>query len=244
MTPNLPDFTVDPTLEALDRIMEAEEAATPLRTYLGASSLGDQCERRQYYSLHHAPASPWPASTIYKFHDGHRVEALMIERLRKVPGIELWDRDLHNPAEQIGGSLFNGRFGWHCDGVIRGLYQAPKTSHVFECKAVNPEKFKKFMALRRNDEKSALMNWDYTYFCQQQLYMGLLDLSRAYMVVTTPGGREMGSCRTNFVPVHFEALMKKAERILEAKEPPVRIHEDPSYWQCKYCRFRDHCHQL
>ena len=125
---------------------------------------------------------------------------------------------------------------------MTGLLQAPQTPHVFEAKAVNPEKFKKFVDLRgKVGEKQILMNWDYVYFVQAQVYLGLLDLKRHYLVVATPGGREMASCRTEFVPVHFAALMKKAERIIAAKDPPARLMDDPSYWQCKWCRFREHC---
>ena len=48
---NLPDLTVDPTLEAMRAVTEAEAAKESPRRYLGASSLGDRCERRLYYKL-------------------------------------------------------------------------------------------------------------------------------------------------------------------------------------------------
>jgi hypothetical protein len=241
---NLDGIYVDPTLDAVCKAVEARAAAEPPRTYLGASSLGDSCERKQWYSINGAPCEPFTASTLFKFEDGHRTEALIIERFRLVPGVELWDRDDHTGG-QIGGKLYGGRFGWHVDGVIKGLLQAPETPHVFEVKAVNPKKYKEFVDLRTKlGEKQVLMNWDFVYFVQAQVYMGLLDLKRHYLVVASPGGREMATCRTEFVPVHFEALMKKAERIIEAKEPPARVHHDPSYYLCKMCRFRKHCHDL
>ena len=244
MVGNLASIFRDPTLDAVDRAIEARAAEEPPRRYLGASSLGEQCERRSWYSLNQAPATPFKAGTLYKFADGHRTEALIIERLRMVPGVEVWDRDPSDPSGQIGGTLFDGKFGWHVDGVIKGLKQAPETAHVLEVKCVNPDKFKKFVKLREANEKGALMNWDYIYFVQAQIYMGMLDMKRHYLVVATPGGREMAASRTEFVPVHFDALMKKAERIIKADSPPPRIHEDPSYYECKWCRFREHCHQL
>ena len=143
---NLESIYSDPTLAAMDRAIEAAEAAKPQRDYLGASSLGDACQRRVWYQFNGAPAEPWKAGTIYKFLDGHATEAVVIERLRMVPGLEVWDRD--PTGEQIGGQLFDGRFGWHVDGVVKGLLQAPATPHVLEVKAVNPKKFQDFINIR------------------------------------------------------------------------------------------------
>ena len=37
-------------------------------------------------------------------------------------------------------------------------------------------------------------------------------------------------------------LERKAEEIITAKEPPARISDNPSYFECKYCNFKDICH--
>jgi len=103
------------------------------------------------------------------FEDGHRTEELTAARLRLVPGIELWTHDEN--GQQFGFSIFNGEFQGHCDGVIRGLIQAPKSNHVWECKASNERKYVGFQSAKAKfGEKLALKNWNETYFVQAQLY--------------------------------------------------------------------------
>ena len=37
-------------------------------------------------------------------------------------------------------------------------------------------------------------------------------------------------------------LENKAFDIIEAKSPPHKISQQPSYYECKYCNFQDICH--
>lgn len=236
---------VDPTLAAIDREMERRAALEPRRSYLGASAIGDECERKLWYSIRpEIPRKPFDAASLKRFEDGHRGEALMAERLRMVPGVELWTVD-EVTGGQIGGTLYGGRFGWHVDGVIRGLLQAPETPHVWEHKQVGQKKFDEFRKLKAAvGEKATLAAWDPVYFAQGVLYMELLDLTRHYLTVSTPGGRETLSCRTEAKPVMAKAVLAKAKRILDAVEPPVRLSERPEFFKCKWCDFREACHGL
>lgn len=238
----IPD-TIDPTLAAVDREIERRAAAEPRRTYLGASAIGDQCERKLWYSIRpEIPRRPLDAASLKRFEDGHYGESVMAERLRMVPGVELWTVD-ERTGGQIGGTLFGGRFGWHVDGVIRGLLQAPDTPHVWEHKQVGQKKFDELLKLKREvGDKHTLERWDAVYYAQAVLYMELLDLGRHYLTVCTPGGREAASCRTEANPSMARALLAKAERVLSATEPPVRLSERPEFFRCKWCDFREVCH--
>ncbi len=239
----LPEIFTDPTLEAINRITEDKSAAEPPRDYLGASVIGDECSRKLWYSFNNYPRKPFDAATLRRFEDGHRTEALVIERLRQVPGIELWDR--HDDGGQIGGKLFAGKFGWHVDGVILGLLQSPKTPHVLEVKATAEKKFKEFTVLvDKLGEKAALRAWNPVYYAQAVVYMYLLDLNRHYTVVASAGGRDMASCRTEANHEMAKALLAKAERIIGATEAPARLSERPEFFQCKWCDFRKTCHGL
>lgn len=238
----LPPIFTDPTLEAVDRAAEAMAAAEPPRDYLGASVIGDPCDRKLWYSFTNARRKPFAAATLRRFEDGHRTEDLVIERLRRVPGVELWTRQ--DDGGQIGGKLLDGRFGWHVDGVILGLLQAPKTPHVLEVKCTAEKKFKEFVVLvERLGEKQALKAWNLVYHAQAVVYMELLDLTRHYTVVASAGGRDMASCRTEADPVYARALLAKAERIVGATAPPARLSERPEFFACKWCDFHATCHQ-
>lgn len=239
---NLDAIYADPTLAAVRSHLEQMAAAEAPREYLGASQLGEQCERKIYYRLHNAPAAPRPSSLIMAANDGHRTEAAMAELLRAVPGVELWTHDAE--GKQFGFTDFAGRFRGHCDGVIKGILQAPATPHIWECKAVNDKKFGEFRnAQQKFGDKQTLMNFSYQWYCQAQCYLGYFDLTRHYLTVCSAGLRDVLSCRTEFVPAFFQMMRKRAERILGYREPPARIKDDPAYWQCKFCEFRAHCHQ-
>src|SRR5215467_9909271 len=111
----------DPTLLAMHKAIEQHEAAKPPRTYLGASAIGDSCERKLWYGLQGTPREPKRAQAIYAAEDGHRTEDLVAQRLRMIPGIELWT---HKPdGKQYGFEDFGGQFKGHADGVIRRLLQ-------------------------------------------------------------------------------------------------------------------------
>jgi hypothetical protein len=237
--------TVDPTLAAIDRELERRAALEPRRSYLGASALGDECERKLWYSIRpEVPRIPFNAASLKRFEDGHHGEAVMANRLRMVPGIELWTLD-DKTGGQIGGTLYDGQFGWHVDGVIRGLLQAPETPHVWEHKQVGQKKYDELRKLKSTlGEKAALAAWDPVYYAQGVLYLELLDLTRHYLTAGTPGGRDFISCRTEANSVMAKALISKAGRVLAAKEPPSRLSERPEYFKCRWCDFREACHGL
>ncbi len=232
---------VDPTLAAIDREMERRAAEEPRRSYLGASQIGETCERKLWYGLRpDMPRARFPASVLKRFEDGHRGEDVMAERLRLVPGVELWTAD-DQTGEQFGFTDLGGMFSGHIDGVILGLLQAPETPHIWEHKQV--EKLDEFRKAKRSfGDKQALQAWNQTYYAQAVIYMDYFDLTRHYLTVSSAGGRETDSCRTEANPAMAEALRGKAKRIIEAASPPARISERPEHFKCKWCDFRDTCH--
>ena len=232
----------DPTLLAADAALVEYAAKQVKRDYLGASVIGEPCSRKLWYGLQpDIERKPFDAASLKRFADGFYVEDVTIKRLRAVSGVELWDRQ--EDGEQIGGKLFNGKFGYHVDGVIRGLIQSPKTPHVFECKAVNEVKFNKFKKLKLElGEKQTLAAWDVIYFAQAIIYCYLLELTRHYTVVCTPGARDWDSCRTEANNKMGEQLLRKSERVINAKDAPERISNDKNFYLCKFCDYRDACH--
>lgn len=236
----VPDYSLDPTLEAVHRAVENIENTKPKRTYLGASILGHQCERFIYYQLNFAEKSePISFKGLYCIEDGHRTEHLIKDRLRLLPNIELFDIDPET-NQQIG--FMEDRFGGHVDGIIRGLLQAPKTWHIFEAKCCNEKKFNELQKCKdKYGEKSALEQWDFIYYVQAQIYCGKMELDRHYLVCATPGGRDMISCRTEFNKSFYESMLHKKDRILKAQDPPTRISERKEFYVCCWCSFKDFC---
>lgn len=232
----------DPTLEAADRELEARARREPRRDYLGMSAIGHACERKLWYDVHDPLAETFSAATLKRFEDGHRTEDLIAFRLRMVPGLQLWTVDPES-GDQFECTDFDGRFKGHVDGVILGLHQAPQTPHVWEAKAVGEKKFAEFKKLKAtHGEKGVLQAWDSVYWHQAQAYMGYFDLTRHYITVCTPGGRDWDSARTEFDLTAFLKIKDRARRVLEAKVPLAKVGTNANWWQCKWCHYTERCH--
>lgn len=248
------EIEVDPTLAAADAALEMQaeakqEARARRRSasrapYIGLSALGDECERRTWYRAH-GPAviERMDATSIKRIEDGYTSEDVMAKRLRMVPGVTLLTVDPANgrqwTVEGLGGGLRGAM-----DGVAMGLLHLPAdTWAVWEAKAVGQKSFDKLAKLKaeRGDD-TALAEWNAGYRVQAQGYMGYTGISHHYMTVSTPGVRDWIAIRTTFQPAEFEALEAKAERILGARVPLARISNQPSFYLCKMCQFRERCH--
>jgi len=232
--------TGDLTLSAIDVVMEAQQERGA-RGYVGASSIGDSCERKLWYSFHWIKQGFIEAAGLRRINDGHRGEAIVADMLRKVPGVELStesaDGNQHS-FEDLG-----GHFRGNADGLITGLLQSPTKLHVWECKIVNETKFKKVASLKvAKGEDEALKHWDYVYYAQAQIYMHYFNATRHYMTVGSPGVRDLDSIRTKYNKGDAEMFIEKAKRIITSPRPLGRLSENPAWHECKWCSFYGVCH--
>lgn len=233
----------DPTLEAIATAVENINKSERARPYLGMSAIGMDCERFLWLNFRWCgPAGGgFDATALCNFADGHASEDVFAERLRMVPGVELYTAD-PSTGQQFGFSDLGGHFRGHIDGAIRGLLQAPKAWHVWEHKASA-----KVGALTKakadKGEKQALAAWSATYHAQGVLYMHYGQMDRHYLTCSSPGGRmPWASVRTNADPAEAARLIGKGERIITAAEPLARLSEDPAHWKCKGCPMAPQCH--
>ncbi|WP_337187558.1 hypothetical protein [Phenylobacterium sp.] len=232
-----------PTLEAADRALESKSQLEKPRPYLGMSSLAEPCSRKLFYRFRWAGREIFDALTLKRFEDGFRTEDLVIQRLKMAPGVTVIDRD---PAtgRQIAYSDVDGHVRGHADGLIDGILQAPKTRHVLEIKATALKKFNELQRIIRDyGQKAALRKWNPIYYGQGMLYAFYEGLTRHYTVVSTPGGREWLGVRTDADTSIALELKAKAERIVRANTPPVRLSETPDQFECRFCSFANICHR-
>lgn len=231
----------DPTLAAVDAAIESKQQ-TQHRLYLGMSGIGDPCSRKLFYSFRWAKPPQFDAATLKRFDDGHKGEDVQAERLRFVDGITLHTLDPQT-GRQFGFSDIDDHFKGHMDGVVLGLLQAPKTSHVWEHKQVGEKSQAKVAKLKRElGEKTALSKWNPTYYAQAVLYMDYSGMERHYVTVATPGGRETISVRTDADKDEASRLKAKASSIIKTDSAPTRISETPDYFVCRWCDFKEVCH--
>ena len=230
----------DPTLEAMYEAIELAQD-TKVRDYLGASSIGEDCPRKIWYRYNDYPRDLFKAETLLNFADGHASEDITADRLRMVEGITLITHD--DSGNQIGFEDLKGKFKGHCDGMILGLKQAPKTWHVWEHKCSNHKKYNQFLNTKAKfGEKFALKNWNKNYYVQGQLYMHYHNVKRHYMTVALAGSRMYASCRTEYEPEVAMQYIDRADKIINAKQEPPRLSDKRDFFQCRWCEFSDECH--
>lgn len=223
-----------PQHTTVNRIYDAYVAAddNEHRPHLGASVIGEPCERRLWYKFRWALKEVHSGRMLRLFEYGHEAEA-RFEKNLVAAGCEVVCRDERN--EQFRVYDHGGHFGGSCDGIGRGLAEAPKTWHVLEFKTHSAKSFAQL-------EKVGLEKHKPLHVAQTQVYMGYMELTRSFYLAENKDTDELWSDRIRFDADKFEALRAKALRIIEAKGPLPRISSDPSSWSCKFCEFTPICH--
>lgn len=230
----------DLTLRAVaDKIIEQQNGRK--RNYLGMSEIGNECWRMLWYRFRNVLEEHLKLQSILAIEDGYKQEDIMAERLRLIKEITLHTVDPET-GNQFAFSLLGGHFRGHCDGKIFGIFEAPATPHIWENKAVNEKKFNELKKLILEvGEKQALYEWDIVYYIQAVIYMHSANLSRHYMTVQSPGGRDFTSCRTEANTKDALSTIAKAETIITADKPLARLSENRSFFKCNWCLMKEIC---
>ncbi len=229
--PVLPDL-VSGTVRRIYRLHEARNEREAPRGYLGISSIGVSCARRLWYGFHWCGAPRFDGRMLRLFDSGHREEARVLDELRAI-GLEVSDRD--DDGRQWSVSACGGHLRGHLDGAVRGLEEAPMTWHVFENKSMNERNFAEVKA-------KGVQVAQPVHFAQLQGYMGLTGMHRAAYFAVNKNTDEIYLERVHFDKVEFDKLLAKAQAIIDAAEPPARVSEDPSWYECKSCPHHALCH--
>ena len=193
----------------------------PPRTYLGASSLGDECWRKLYYQFHHVSKKPKISGKLQRiFDNGHIAEGLMKKHLKMI-GIEVWDDQL-----EIKG--FAGHGGGYIDGKCTGFIEHQGKTLLAEFKAVNSKTFTAF-------QKEGVFRESIRYYSQMQNYMGRLELEMAAFMVINKNNSDI---YIEFVPFDknfYEDQVCRKERDIITSEEPPRAAYPVGFYKCGNC---------
>lgn len=224
----------------IDQAIDSEDAEQPKRDYLGASVLGDPCERAvQYYSLETDPDSIPSGSKQDIFARGHWIEALMIRRLRAA-GFILADVDPRT-GKQFEASWLDGQVLGHPDGLLlhwMGDGASPiELPALWECKGLGSKWWKKVV-------KDGL-RWTFPrYFGQMQLLMGGCNIPRGLFTAVNADTMERHHALVAFDQSTYTNLLARAERIFLANqvgELLPRAFSDEARMECRMCNFSKTC---
>ena len=147
-----------------------EEHEQAFRPHMGASTLGEKCDRKLWLAFRWAVREQFPGRILRVFRRGNREEETVVEDLRAI-GMKV---------RATGGEQTRVKFGSHVSGSIDGIItsgvpDAPKKAHVLEIKTHSK---KSWEAVEKDGvEKSQPKHW-----VQMQVYMHGTGIDRALYV--------------------------------------------------------------
>jgi hypothetical protein len=212
--------------DAVYKVWEERAKAEKPRGHLGASEIGEECERKLWLGFRRAYAKSFPGSVLRLFDRGKREEAVVYAELAEAGMVVTGTQD-HGIAPF-------GHFGGSCDGVVAGVPGAEIVDHVLEIKT-HSRKF--FDLLVKNAVEKAMPK----HYAQMQVYMRFFKKTRALYYAVNKDNDGIYTERLRENKAFQDALLAKAEHIIFAAEPPPRIASTPSDFRCKLCDASNVC---
>ena len=221
-------FLNEPT--TLKNIDDALAASHVPRTRLGLSQAGHSCGRFLWYKHRGYPEDP-PEPRIMRIFDlGNAIEDQVIKYLR-LAGMEVTDQQKEVEYTRDGISLVG-----HIDGIVTGgVYEAPKTKHLFECKSAKKSKFEELVKLR------SYQLWNAVYFWQTQFYMQCLKLKRAIKFVYCKDDSRLYCERLRLNNEETTIRIHEVFDYITDETIPARKCQRADNYEAKWCPFYREC---
>lgn len=196
------------------------------RGYPGMSGTGEECLRKQQFEHYFVAKNELEARTLRIFSVGHLFEEIFYKEAR-AKGYEIY-------GDQQDLSLLDGKLSGHCDGIIKGIPESPKTEHVLELKTLNNKSFKDTVKKRVEISKPI-------YYAQCQQYMKALKLKRALFVAINKDNCEYYVERIYYNASYTKELLGKKLDVLESQNLLPRISEKRDFYKCNWCAYQHVC---
>ena len=196
------------------------------RAHMGASGLGNKCERWIWLSFMWAVLPTFPGRMRRIFRRGHNEEKTVIADLVAI-GVKIEMQQLNvDFGSHVAGSL---------DGVCSGVPQAPKAKHVLEIKTHNLKSFKSLV-------KKGVEASNPNHFAQVQIYMRGSGLERALYVAVCKDDDQIYTERIKHNPESSKKFIQRGHRLALTERMPEPLSTDSTWYECKLCSGYEFCH--
>ena len=200
------------------------------RHYIGASSIGHQCERYLWYEFHEPIHKQFSVKQKLTFKIGHYLEKMLIDVLSSIDDVTISKAAPFNDYLKVNSDeleVFQG----HMDGIITfsGI------SAVLEIKTARDSSFRIF-------KNKGLYAWSPLYYSQVQSYMGMSEYIHAIVIAINKDTSELQVEHVKYDDIFYSSLVSKAQSIIESKEPLSRINNSPLFFKCRLCPYKEKCH--
>lgn len=224
-----PQHTIAAAIDAAHESKRASHSEV-FRPHMGASTLGEKCDRKLWLSFRWAVRETFPGRILRVFRRGQNEEAQVVEDLRAI-GCKV---------RSTGAEQTRVDFGSHVSGSIDGIItsgvpDAPKKAHVLEIKTHSK---KSFEALALHGVEAAQPK----HFAQVQAYMLGTGIDRALYVAVCKDDDRLHVERFKLDKERAERLVERGKRIATQDEIPPPLSTDASWYECKFCSAHDFCH--
>ncbi|MBI1207403.1 MAG: oxidoreductase [Azospirillum sp.] len=220
------------TVDAIYAAIEAK-ADNGYRDHLGASVIGNRCNRALWYIFRWATRAAFSGRMLRLFETGQLEESRIVKNLRAA-GITILPVD-PDSGRQWAVEAHGGHFGGSMDGVGVGFPEAPLTWHLTEMKTHNDKSFYKLVW--EGVELSKPL-----HYTQMQIYMELAEIERAIYIAVNKNTDEIYTERVKRNRKFARRAIERAKRIIDATEPPAGISVDPSWFECRFCDHNAVCY--
>lgn len=204
------------------------------RSHLGASLIGGECSRALWNNFHWVTEVKHQGRILRLFNRGHMEEPRVIAVLM-LAGCVVWQYDANGKQFRING--YRGHFGGSLDGVVQGVPDMPEIPMLCEIKTHST---KSFCLLTQK----GVREYKFQHYVQMMLYMGSYGLTHGLYVAVNKNDDDIYTEILEFDQEIYEKFMKRAEAIVDAKNPPARINNSPGWSACRFCDHHSVCHGI
>lgn len=202
------------------------------RSHLGASSIGQDCPRQLWYGFRWSKVARHIGKTILLFNRGHMEEGRFVSLLQMI-NCKVWQVDKH--GHQYRTSWHGGHYGSAIDSVIGGCPDMPNEPIMGEFKTSNTKNFKDM-------QKNGVRESKPVHFVQMQQYMKYYKMKWCLYMMICKETDELYCELVAFEEETADRYIDRAERIIFSSAPPKGISDSPGAWGCKFCDYKDVCH--
>lgn len=206
-----------------------EDKVEERRPYIGASVIGTECTRKLWLAFRWCFQEEFPGRILRLFNRGHREEPVFIKELEAI-GCQVEGTQHEEVAH-------NGHFKMHCDGVVKGLIEAPETWHVIDFKTMGEKSFKRFTACKTAEEFYEEFP---EYYGQLQVEMELMKLDRAALLAVNKNTDDLHLLRMKRDAQAGKYFLERAGEVISAQAPEA-CERNASDFRCRFCAAHPLC---
>lgn len=227
-------MTAIPTpINTIAALVDAEHEAKrgEPRAHLGASQIGHACERKVWLDFRWAVPEKFPGRILRVFRRGQNEEATVYSDL-EAAGLRV---EAFDPETKRQWWFSDGHFSGSCDGIVRGVPEAPKAHHLLEIKT---HSLKSFSDLAKQGVKKSKPQ----HYAQMQVYMRKFQCTRGLYYAVCKDDDNIYTERVELDLQVADGLIAKAKRLIASDRMPPPLSADPTWFECKWCAGHDLCH--